>query len=60
MHRGIQGSFRGLTHVLEEISPMGRSGPQDLSILSSLVDKVKTGNNINELIFALSYSMEGM
>lgn len=52
------GQFQGLYHVLGgKISPMEGVGPQDLSIFS-LVDKVKQGK-INELIFALSSTMEG-
>ena len=51
-------SFRGLYHVLGgKISPMDGVGPHDLNI-NSLVDRVKQGN-INELIFALSSTMEG-
>lgn len=50
--------FRGLYHVLGgKISPMEGVGPQDLNI-SSLVKKVKDGR-VNELIFALSSTMEG-
>ena len=52
------GQFQGLYHVLGgKISPMEGIGPQDLSIFS-LVDKAKQGK-INELIFALSSTMEG-
>jgi len=52
------GQFQGLYHVLGgKISPMEGIGPQDLSIFS-LVDKTKQGK-INELIFALSSTMEG-
>lgn len=52
------GQFRGLYHVLGgKISPMECVGPQDLTI-ASLVEKVKRGK-INELIFALSSTMEG-
>tara|TARA_R110000868_G_scaffold175108_1_gene412037 strand:- start:103 stop:723 length:621 start_codon:yes stop_codon:yes gene_type:complete len=52
------GQFRGLYHVLGgKISPMECVGPQDLTI-ASLVEKVKLGK-INELIFALSSTMEG-
>ncbi|MBU2998055.1 recombination mediator RecR [Cellulophaga baltica] len=52
------GQYRGLYHVLGgKISPMECVGPQDLTI-SSLVDKVKNGM-VNELIFALSSTMEG-
>ncbi len=50
--------FRGLYHVLGgKISPIEGVGPQNLTI-ESLVNKVKSGN-INELIFALSSTMEG-
>jgi len=50
--------YQGLYHVLGgKISPMEGVGPQDLNI-SSLVTKVKKGH-INELIFALSSTMEG-
>ena len=52
------GSFRGIYHVLGgKISPMDGIGPSDLNI-QSLVDKVHTGK-VNELIFALSSTMEG-
>ena len=52
------GQYRGKYHVLGgKISPMEGIGPQDLTI-SSLVTKVKEGE-INELIFALSSTMEG-
>jgi len=52
------GQYRGLYHVLGgKISPMECVGPQDLTIVS-LVEKAKQGN-INELIFALSSTMEG-
>ncbi|TGV04381.1 recombination mediator RecR [Flavivirga rizhaonensis] len=51
-------SFKGLYHVLGgKISPMDGIGPHDLNI-ESLVSKVKEGK-INELIFALSSTMEG-
>lgn len=51
-------SFKGLYHVLGgKISPMDGVGPDDLNIVS-LVNKVKKGK-INELIFALSSTMEG-
>lgn len=50
--------FQGLYHVLGgKISPMEGIGPQDLNILP-LVNKVKEGK-VNELIFALSSTMEG-
>lgn len=51
-------SFKGLYHVLGgKISPMDGIGPHDLNI-QTLVDKVKAGR-VNELIFALSSTMEG-
>lgn len=51
-------SFKGLYHVLGgKISPMDGIGPHDLNI-QTLVDKVKAGT-VNELIFALSSTMEG-
>jgi len=51
-------SFRGLYHVLGgKISPMDGIGPNELNI-SPLVEKVKNGK-IKEIIFALSYTMEG-
>jgi recombination protein RecR len=52
------GQYRGMYHVLGgKISPMEGIGPQDLTI-ASLVSKVHKGE-INELIFALSSTMEG-
>ncbi|XMO87025.1 recombination mediator RecR [Algibacter sp. AS12] len=51
-------SFRGVYHVLGgKISPMDGIGPHQLNI-ESLVNKVKK-EKINELIFALSSTMEG-
>lgn len=51
-------SFKGLYHVLGgKISPMDGIGPHDLNV-TSLVEKVKEGK-VNELIFALSSTMEG-
>ena len=51
-------SFNGLYHVLGgKISPIDGIGPDDLNI-ESLVEKVKN-NSINEVIFALSTTMEG-
>jgi len=51
-------SFKGLYHVLGgKISPMDGIGPHDLNIIG-LVEKVKSGK-VNELIFALSSTMEG-
>ncbi len=50
--------FRGLYHVLGGIiSPVDGVGPGDLTI-DSLEDKVRNGG-INEIIFALSTTMEG-
>ncbi|HUX55938.1 MAG TPA: recombination mediator RecR [Bacteroidales bacterium] len=50
--------FKGLYHVLGGIiSPIDGIGPSDLKI-DSLEDKVKEGG-INEIIFALSTTMEG-
>ena len=50
--------FRGLYHVLGgKISPIEGVGPQNLEI-DSLVEKVKN-NEVKELIFALSSTMEG-
>ncbi|WP_353779246.1 recombination mediator RecR [Winogradskyella sp. 3972H.M.0a.05] len=52
------GSFKGLYHVLGgKISPMDGIGPNDLTI-NKLVERVKN-ENIKELIFALSPTMEG-
>ena len=51
-------SFKGLYHVLGgKISPMDGIGPNELNI-SPLVEKAKNGR-INEIIFALSSTMEG-
>ena len=50
--------YRGLYHVLGgKISPIEGIGPQNLEI-ESLIQKVKN-NEIKELIFALSSTMEG-
>ncbi len=50
--------FKGLYHVLGgKISPIEGVGPHNLTI-ESLVNKVKEGK-INEIIFALSSTMEG-
>ncbi|RZJ70826.1 recombination mediator RecR [Flavobacterium sp.] len=52
------GQFKGLYHVLGgKISPVDGIGPSQLNI-ATLVEKVKSGN-VNELIFALSPTMEG-
>lgn len=51
-------SFRGLYHVLGgKISPMDGIGPNDLNI-EALINRIKS-SNIEELIFALSPTMEG-
>ena len=50
--------YMGLYHVLGGlISPMDGIGPNDLEI-ASLIDRVAKGD-INEVIFALSATMEG-
>ena len=52
------GQFSGVYHVLGgKISPIEGIGPNQLNI-SSLIDKIKS-ENISELIFALSATMEG-
>jgi|TARA_B110000259_G_scaffold115668_1_gene131778 recombination protein RecR len=52
------GQFSGVYHVLGgKISPIEGIGPNQLNI-SSLIDKIKF-ENISELIFALSATMEG-
>jgi recombination protein RecR len=52
------GLYKGLYHVLGgKISPIDGVGPSQLSI-NPLVSKVKLGE-VNELIFALSSTMEG-
>mgnify|MGYP001164050894 FL=1 len=52
------GQFNGIYHVLGgKISPIEGIGPDQLNI-NSLIVKVKT-NEISELIFALSATMEG-
>jgi len=50
--------YKGIYHVLGgKISPMDGVGPQQLQI-ESLVKKVESGN-VDEIIFALSSTMEG-
>lgn len=52
------GSFKGIYHVLGGvISPMDGQGPDDLNI-STLIHKTHN-NEIDEVIFALSSTMEG-
>ena len=52
------GQFSGVYYVLGgKISPIEGIGPNQLNI-SSLIDKIKS-ENISELIFALSATMEG-
>ena len=51
-------SYKGLYHVLGgKISPLDGIGPNELNI-TSLIDKIGKGG-INEIIFALSSTMEG-
>lgn len=51
--------YKGLYHVLGGlISPMDGIGPQDLQI-ESLLKRVENSEKINELIMALSTTMEG-
>lgn len=50
--------YNGLYHVLGGvISPMDGIGPNDIKI-NELVDRI-SGNEVNEVIFALSSTMEG-
>ncbi|WP_130734293.1 recombination mediator RecR [Flavobacterium sp. J27] len=52
------GLYKGIYHVLGgKINPIEGIGPTQLNI-KSLLDKVKT-NTVNEIIFALSSTMEG-
>jgi len=52
------GQYRGLYHILGgKISPVDGIGPSQLNI-PTLVDKARSGN-VQELIFALSPTMEG-
>ena len=52
------GQFKGLYHVLGgKISPVDGIGPNQLNI-DSLIDRVEN-EEINEIIFALSATMEG-
>lgn len=52
------GQFKGIYHVLGgKISPIDGVGPSQLNI-NSLIEKVKN-NKVEELIFALSSTMEG-
>ena len=52
------GQFQGVYHVLGgKISPLEGIGPQDLFI-DSLVERIEK-NDIKEIIFALSSTMEG-
>lgn len=51
-------SYKGVYHVLGAIiSPMDGIGPNDLNI-DPLIEKAASGN-VNEIIFALSATMEG-
>jgi recombination protein RecR len=52
------GLFKGVYHVLGgKINPIEGIGPSQLKI-ATLIDKVKSGS-VNEIIFALSSTMEG-
>ena len=52
------GIFKGIYHVLGgKINPIEGIGPSQLNI-NSLIQKVQSGN-VNEIIFALSSTMEG-
>jgi len=52
------GQFNGVYHVLGgKISPIEGIGPNQLNI-KSLIEKIRS-NNVSELIFALSATMEG-
>jgi recombination protein RecR len=51
--------FMGVYHVLGGvISPMNGIGPSDIKI-DSLISRLTTGNEIKEIILALSPTMEG-
>ena len=53
------GQYTGLFHVLGgRISPMDGIGPEDIMI-ESLIKRVKQDSGINEIILALSATMEG-
>ena len=53
------GQYTGIYHVLGgKISPIEGIGPNQLNI-SSLIEKVNNNNDISEIIFALSATMEG-
>ena len=53
------GQYTGLFHVLGgRISPMDGIGPEDVNI-ESLVNRIKTNDEVKEVILALSATMEG-
>ncbi len=53
------GQYNGLFHVLGgRISPMDGIGPENIKI-NSLINRVKTDNQVKEVILALSATMEG-
>ncbi|MDH5474637.1 MAG: recombination mediator RecR [Cyclobacteriaceae bacterium] len=53
------GQYTGLYHVLNGvISPMDGIGPSELTI-DSLINRVKASEELKEIIFALSPTMEG-
>ncbi|MDH5366591.1 MAG: recombination mediator RecR [Cyclobacteriaceae bacterium] len=53
------GQYSGLYHVLNGvISPMDGIGPSELTV-ESLLERIKTNEEVKEIIFALSPTMEG-
>ncbi|MGL4663013.1 MAG: recombination mediator RecR [Culicoidibacterales bacterium] len=53
------GMFRGIYHVLNGlISPVNGIGPDDIS-LPELLNRLQQGNEITEVVLALSATMEG-
>ena len=53
------GSFKGVYHVLDGlISPVDGVSPDDINI-SSLIERIKSGNDDVEIIIALKPSIEG-
>ncbi len=53
------GQYNGLFHVLGgRISPMDGIGPENINI-ASLISRVKSDNQVKEVILALSATMEG-
>lgn len=53
------GQYNGLFHVLGgRISPMDGIGPENINI-DSLINRIKNDDQVNEVILALSATMEG-